>query len=132
MNKDKTTTEEQWKEILSPEEYYILRQKGTERPFTGQYNDFNIKGTYHCAGCDQLLFSSDTKFDSHCGWPSFDKAIPEAITYIRDTTHGMIRTEVVCSNCNGHLGHVFPDGPVETTGDRYCINSISIKFKPSK
>ncbi|MDR2221264.1 MAG: peptide-methionine (R)-S-oxide reductase MsrB [Flavobacteriaceae bacterium] len=132
MNRDKNTTEDQWKEILSPEEYYVLRQKGTERPFTGQYNDFNLTGTFHCAACDQQLFSSDTKFDSHCGWPSFDKAIPEAVKYIKDTTHGMIRTEVVCSNCNGHLGHVFPDGPVDTTGDRYCINSISIKFKPAK
>ncbi|MEC4114542.1 peptide-methionine (R)-S-oxide reductase MsrB [Myroides pelagicus] len=130
MKKDTHTTEEQWKQVLTDEEYYILREKGTERPFTGQYNDFYEKGSYHCAACDQKLFDSNTKFDGHCGWPSFDKAIKGSVEYIRDVSHGMIRTEVICSNCHGHLGHVFPDGPKETTGDRYCMNSISLKFIP--
>ncbi|MDM1467599.1 peptide-methionine (R)-S-oxide reductase MsrB [Myroides odoratimimus] len=129
MKKDKTTTEQEWQQALTPTEYYVLREKGTERPFTGEYNDFNEKGTYHCAGCGQLLFSSDTKFDAHCGWPSFDKAIEGSVTYIEDLSHGMKRIEVTCSNCNGHLGHIFPDGPTETTGMRYCMNSISLKFK---
>ncbi|WP_158209214.1 peptide-methionine (R)-S-oxide reductase MsrB [Myroides phaeus] len=132
MKKDTTTTEEQWQQALTPEQYYVLRQKGTERPFTGEYNDLFEKGSYHCAGCNQKLFDSDTKFDSHCGWPSFDKAIKGSVEYIRDTTHGMIRTEVVCSTCHGHLGHVFPDGPQETTGERYCMNSISLKFVSEK
>ncbi|MEC4117626.1 peptide-methionine (R)-S-oxide reductase MsrB [Myroides phaeus] len=132
MKKDITTTEEQWQQTLTPEQFYVLRQKGTERPFTGEYNDLFEKGSYHCAGCNQKLFNSDTKFDSHCGWPSFDKAIKGSVEYIRDTTHGMIRTEVVCSNCHGHLGHVFPDGPQETTGERYCMNSISLKFEQEK
>ncbi len=127
MKKNKNTTPEEWKEILTPEEYYILREKGTERPFTGSYNDFYEKGQYNCAGCGQLLFNADNKFNSHCGWPSFDQAIEGSITYVKDLSHGMVRVEVVCSNCNGHLGHVFPDGPQETTGQRYCINSISIK-----
>ncbi|ALU28245.1 methionine sulfoxide reductase B [Myroides odoratimimus] len=129
MKKDKTTTEQEWQQALTSAEYYVLREKGTERPFTGEYNDFNEKGTYHCAGCGQLLFSSDTKFDAHCGWPSFDKAIEGSVTYIEDLSHGMKRIEVTCSNCNGHLGHIFPDGPTETTGMRYCMNSISLKFK---
>lgn len=132
MKKDTTTTEEQWQQALTPEQYYVLRQKGTERPFTGEYNDLFEKGSYYCTACDQKLFDSDTKFDSHCGWPSFDKAIKGSVEYIRDTTHGMIRTEVVCSNCHGHLGHVFPDGPQETTGERYCMNSISLKFVSEK
>ena len=130
MKKDHTTTETEWKEILTPEQYYILRQKGTERPFSGELNDVFDSGTYHCAGCNQKLFDSATKFDALCGWPSFDEALPGTIDYIRDVSHGMIRTEVVCSNCKGHLGHVFPDGPQETTGNRYCINSISIQFNP--
>lgn len=132
MQKDKNTTPEQWQQLLSEQQYYILREKGTERPFSGEYNDFYEQGTYHCAGCDAQLFESQTKFDAHCGWPSFDKAIPGSVEYIKDTTHGMIRTEVICKNCHGHLGHVFPDGPSNTTGDRYCMNSISLKFVPSK
>ncbi|MVX34861.1 peptide-methionine (R)-S-oxide reductase MsrB [Myroides sp. LoEW2-1] len=129
MEKNQNTSEEQWREILTPEEYFVLRQKGTERPFTGEYNDFYEKGSYHCAACNQKLFDSNTKFDSHCGWPSFDQAIKGSVKYIKDLSHGMVRTEVVCSNCNGHLGHVFPDGPQETTGERYCMNSISLKFQ---
>lgn len=119
-----------WKDKLSPEEYYILREKGTERPYTGKYNDFFEEGYYACAGCGHQLFSSDTKFDSHCGWPSFDLAIEGAVKYHRDHSHGMQRVEVTCAKCDGHLGHVFDDGPKETTGMRYCMNSISLKFIP--
>lgn len=129
MKKDNTTTEKEWQETLTPAEYYVLREKGTERPFTGEYNDFYQKGSYHCAACDQKLFESETKFDSHCGWPSFDKAIEGSVIFTEDSTHGMKRVEVTCSKCNGHLGHIFPDGPAETTGMRYCMNSISLKFK---
>lgn len=125
-------TEAEWKTQLTEEEYYVLRQKGTERPFTGTYNLHFEKGNYHCKACNVKLFLSDHKFDSGCGWPSFDQAIEGAINYIRDTSHGMIRTETLCANCGGHLGHVFDDGPQETTGQRYCINSISIGFKPTE
>ncbi|WP_127019929.1 peptide-methionine (R)-S-oxide reductase MsrB [Flagellimonas beolgyonensis] len=123
-------TEKEWEEQLSREEYYILRQKGTERPFTGEFNMHFENGNYHCKGCGAKLFESEHKFESGCGWPSFDQAVEGAIEYIRDTSHGMIRTETVCANCGGHLGHVFNDGPRETTGMRYCINSISIGFEP--
>lgn len=132
MERNKNTPESEWTKLLTPEEYYVLRQKGTERPFTGQYTDNFVAGTYSCAGCGQVLFESDAKFDSHCGWPSFDQAIKGTVNYIEDRTHNMIRIEVTCSNCNGHLGHVFPDGPTETTGQRYCINSVSMKFEPNK
>ncbi|WP_245753871.1 peptide-methionine (R)-S-oxide reductase MsrB [Myroides guanonis] len=122
-------SEEYYKSNLSDEEYYVLRQKGTEPPFSGKYNDFHEDGTYHCAACGQKLFESVTKFDAHCGWPSFDQAIKGSVEYIEDHSHGMTRTEVVCSNCKSHLGHVFNDGPKDTTGQRYCMNSISLKFK---
>ena len=122
-------TKAEWKEILSADEYYVLREKGTERPHTGEYNLHFKNGDYHCKGCNAKLFENKHKFESGCGWPSFDQAIEGAIEYIRDTTHGMIRTETVCANCGGHLGHVFNDGPRETTGQRYCINSLSINFK---
>ncbi len=125
-------TEAEWKEELSPEEYYVLRQKGTERPHTGALNLHFEKGDYHCKACNAKLFKSSNKFESGCGWPSFDEAIPGSIEYIRDTTHGMVRTETVCANCGGHLGHVFNDGPRETTGQRYCINSVSIGFNKAK
>ena len=121
-------TDAEWKELLSADEYRILRQKGTERPFTGEFNLHFKNGNYHCKGCKAKLFDSTHKFESGCGWPSFDEAVEGAIEYIRDTTHGMIRTETVCANCGGHLGHVFNDGPRETTGQRYCINSLSIDF----
>ncbi|WP_350287041.1 peptide-methionine (R)-S-oxide reductase MsrB [uncultured Croceitalea sp.] len=121
-------TEEEWKKELSPEEYYVLRQKGTERPHTGAFNLHFKKGDYHCKACNAKLFESEHKFESGCGWPSFDEAVEGAIEYIRDTSHGMIRTETVCANCGSHLGHVFNDGPRETTGQRYCINSVSIDF----
>lgn len=124
-------TEEEWKQQLSAEEYYVLRQKGTERPHTGQYNLHFEDGDYHCKACNATLFKSDHKFESGCGWPSFDQAVEGAIEYIRDTSHGMIRTETLCANCGSHLGHVFNDGPRETTGQRYCINSVSIDFDPT-
>ncbi|MES2628763.1 MAG: peptide-methionine (R)-S-oxide reductase MsrB [Bacteroidota bacterium] len=122
-------TEEQWRDKLTPEEYHILREKGTERPFTGEYNVHFEKGVYSCAGCGTALFTSEHKFNSHCGWPSFDDELPGTVLKKRDTTHGMIRTEIVCANCGGHLGHIFDDGPTDT-GQRYCVNSLSIKFKP--
>ena len=118
-----------WRERLTAEEFYVLREKGTERAFTGEYWNVWEEGTYDCRGCGEVLFQSDTKFDAGCGWPSFDRPASEGvIEESRDTSHGMIRTEVLCQKCGGHLGHVFPDGPTET-GQRYCINSLSIKLK---
>ncbi|GGG56743.1 peptide-methionine (R)-S-oxide reductase [Croceivirga lutea] len=125
-------SEQEWRETLSPDSYYVLRQKGTERPFTGEYNLHFKKGAYHCKACNAQLFESGNKFESGCGWPSFDQAIPGAIEYIRDTSHGMMRTETLCANCGSHLGHVFDDGPRETTGQRYCINSLSLDFNPEQ
>lgn len=121
-------TETEWLELLGPERYAILRKKGTERPFTGEYNLHAENGAYNCGACNAQLFESTNKFDSGCGWPSFDASIEGTVEYIRDTTHGMIRTEIVCANCGSHLGHVFNDGPTET-GQRYCVNSASINFK---
>ncbi len=120
-------TEAEWKELLTEEQYRVLRQKGTERPFTGQYNIHTEEGTYTCMACNIELFDSTTKFDAGCGWPSFDEAIEGRVEYSKDTAHGMIRTEILCANCGSHLGHVFDDGPTET-GQRYCINSVSINF----
>ncbi len=121
-------TEQEWQSILTPEEYRILRQKGTERPHTGEYNMHFKSGEYHCKACDALLFESDTKFDAHCGWPSFDQAIEGSIEYKKDTSLGMIRTEILCASCGSHLGHIFDDGPTQT-GKRYCVNSVSLNFK---
>ena len=121
-------TDKDWKEILSPEAYHILREKGTERAFTGKYDTHFEKGVYVCAGCSMELFDSSSKFNSHCGWPSFDSSLNEKVSELKDTSHGMIRVEIVCSNCGGHLGHVFPDGPTQT-GLRYCVNSLSLDFK---
>lgn len=125
-------TDAQWKAELTEKEYEVLREKGTERAFTGEYWDHFEKGTYVCAGCGAKLFESDTKFESDCGWPSFDKAIEGSVKYNKDFSYGMARTEVVCANCDGHLGHIFDDGPKETTGQRFCTNSVSIKFIPNK
>ena len=125
-------TEEQWLAELGPERYRILRQAGTERPYTGEYNLHFAEGVYTCGGCGTELFTSSSKFDSHCGWPSFDQEIADGkILERKDTSHGMIRTEILCANCGGHLGHVFDDGPTET-GLRYCVNSLSIDFKEKK
>ena len=120
-----------WKARLSPDQYRVLRQGGTEAPFTGKYDNNKATGDYHCAGCGALLFKSDAKFDSGSGWPSFIKpADLDTVTEHRDTSHGMTRIEVRCTACDGHLGHVFPDGPAET-GLRYCINSASLDFDPA-
>jgi peptide-methionine (R)-S-oxide reductase len=121
-------SEKEWKKILSDEEYYVLRQKGTEMAFTGKFWNNHENGDYHCAGCDALLFKSMTKFDSGTGWPSFSDAEPNSVITQKDTSHGMVRTEVICANCGGHLGHLFEDG-LDPSGCRYCINSISLKFK---
>jgi len=125
-------TEAEWKAKLTEDEYYILRQKGTERPYTGKFLMHNEKGMYTCKGCGAPLFSSDSKFDSHCGWPSFDKEVKAgAIKETIDNTLGMRRIEITCAKCGGHLGHVFDDGPTDT-GLRYCVNSVSIGFEAAK
>ncbi|KAA3618324.1 MAG: peptide-methionine (R)-S-oxide reductase [Calditrichaeota bacterium] len=125
-------TEEEWRESLTEEQYRILREKGTERPFSGDYVDNKIQGMYVCAGCGNELFQSETKFDSGSGWPSFYKPFSEQSTEeSADSSHGMQRVEVMCNKCGGHLGHVFPDGP-QPSGLRYCINSESLNFKKKK
>ena len=122
-------TDEEWQKKLTPEEYHILREKGTERPFTGEYDKFYEKGIYKCAGCDTELFTSDTKYNSGCGWPAFYESMPGKIEETKDNSFGMTRIEITCENCGGHLGHVFNDGP-KPTGIRYCVNSASLDFKP--
>ena len=130
MNYEVFKTDEQWRQELSEFESHVLRRAGTERAYTGELLEEKRSGSSHCRGCDAFLFESDTKFDSHCGWPSFYKPQGnEAIEYVEDRAHGMLRTEVRCSKCGSHLGHVFDDAPQTPTGDRYCINSVSITFK---
>lgn len=123
-------TDQEWRAELTPEQYEVLRKKGTERPFTGKYWNAKDDGTYVCAGCGNELFASDTKFESSCGWPSFYDAKPGTVEMHDDTSFGMRRTEVTCAKCGGHLGHIFPDGP-KPTGQRYCINSASIDLRKS-
>jgi peptide-methionine (R)-S-oxide reductase len=125
-------SDDQWKKELSPFEYEVTRKKGTEKPFTGKYYDFFEKGKYVCSNCGAYLFDSTSKFKSGCGWPSFsDVADQKSINIIKDTSFGMVRTEITCANCGAHLGHVFEDGP-PPSGLRYCINSVSLIFKPEK
>ena len=139
MNYDKMPkTEQEWKTCLTPEQYKVLREKGTEAAFTGKYYKNKETGMYVCAACGQELFSSETKFDSGTGWPSFtDPVNREHVELKEDTGQGMVRTEVLCKKCGSHLGHVFPDGPKEmhgkpASGQRYCINSVSLEFKPNE
>ena len=121
-------SEAEWRKELTPMQYAVLREKATERPFSGEYEHDQRKGTYTCAGCGQTLFESDAKFDSGCGWPSFYESVrPEAVELLEDRSLGVVRTEVRCAACGSHLGHVFPDGP-PPTGLRYCINSASLKL----
>ena len=131
MADPKTLTDAEWRERLSPEQYHVLRQAGTERAFAGKYDKNKAAGAYRCAGCGETLFESDTKYDSGSGWPSFTApAARGAVAEHRDASHGMVRTEVVCATCEGHLGHVFPDGPRDAGGLRYCINSAALDFAP--
>ena len=125
-------TDEEYKELLTEEQFWVTRQSGTERPFSGIYNSHKEPGSYHCVCCHALLFSSDDKFESGCGWPSFsDHLKNDNVSFHEDSTHGMVRTEVRCAKCEAHLGHVFDDGPTET-GQRYCINSASLGFEDKK
>src|SRR5687767_4259189 len=130
MKLSKQTSEAEWKKILTPEQYKVLREKGTELPFTGKYETFNGEGKYVCAACGAELFESGTKFDANCGWPSFYDAKKGAVEFHEDNSVGMQRTEITCVNCGSHLGHIFNDAPDQPTGQRYCINSISLDFMP--
>ena len=123
------STEEEWRKALEPDQYRVLREAGTERPFTGEYNAVWEEGKYRCAACGNPLFDSSVKFDHGCGWPSFSEAIPGSTTEIVDRSFGMVRTEVRCARCDSHLGHIFPDGPRETGGLRYCMNSVAIDLE---
>lgn len=125
-------TDGEWKRILSPEQYRVLREAGTEAPFTGEYTDTTDAGAYRCAACGNPLFRSETKYHSGCGWPSFYETVsPDAVEELPDTSHGRLRTEIRCGRCGSHLGHVFTDGP-EPTGLRYCMNSIALDFQPKE
>lgn len=126
---NRSTPEPVWKQRLTETEYYVIRQKGTERPFTGELLNEKRKGTFHCKACKAPLFKSQTKFKSGTGWPSFYAAIPEQVEEAKDTSLSITRTEILCNQCGGHLGHVFPDGP-QPTGLRYCVNSVSLQFVP--
>ncbi|RNE64057.1 peptide-methionine (R)-S-oxide reductase MsrB [Cryobacterium tepidiphilum] len=133
MDYEVTKSEAEWREELGDEKYAVLRKAGTERAWTGELLDESRAGVYACAACGNELFKSGTKFESHCGWPSFYESVrPEAVELIEDNTLGMVRTEVRCARCGSHLGHVFPDGFGTPTGDRYCMNSLSLDFKPAE
>lgn len=123
-------SEQEWKQILSPEEFRVLRQNGTEYAFTGKYDKFYEPGKYFCKACGNYLFASDTKYNSGCGWPAFYDVQESAVVYIQDNSYGMKRVEVRCAKCDSHLGHVFEDGPRDKTGLRYCINSVCLRFEP--
>jgi len=123
-------TEDEWRVRLSPEEFHVLREAGTERPWVGEYVDTKTQGVYHCRACGLELFSSDTKFDSHCGWPSFDDAIPGRVKEIEDRSLGMARTEIRCARCDSHLGHVFHGEGFTPKDTRHCVNSISVRLEP--
>ena len=125
-------TDQEWKEELPKMSYMVLRKAATEYPFTGKYNNHKAKGTYTCAGCNTPLYKSENKYDSKCGWPSFDRAVESNIEYDVDYKLGYARTELKCNKCGGHLGHVFNDGPKETTGKRHCINSAALNFSPNE
>lgn len=125
-------SEDEWHRLLTPEQYAVLRQAGTEQAFTGKYTDTEDDGLYRCGACGNPLFGSETKYHSGCGWPSFTEAIPGAVEYIEDTSHGMVRTEVRCARCHSHLGHVFDDGPADRGGQRYCMNSVSLELEPAE
>lgn len=132
MDYEIARTDEQWRELLDPARYAILRQAATERAWTGALLDERRQGVYACGACGARLFTNETKFDSHCGWPSFYETVDrDAVELIEDRTHGMLRTEVRCARCGSHLGHVFPDAPQTPTGDRYCMNSLALDFTPS-
>jgi peptide-methionine (R)-S-oxide reductase len=124
------TSDAEWRARLSPDEFRVLRLAGTEAPFSGEYVDTKTEGTYHCRACGAQLFDSDTKFDSHCGWPSFDDAIPGTVREIEDRSHGMVRTEIRCARCDSHLGHVFRGERMTPKNTRHCVNSLSIKLEP--
>ncbi|MFB6243044.1 MAG: peptide-methionine (R)-S-oxide reductase MsrB [Halobaculum sp.] len=131
-SEDLPETEAEWRDRLTDEEYEILRERGTEARFSGEYVDHHGDGVYKCAGCGEVLFDGETKYESGCGWPAFYAAEDGKVVRERDDRHGMSRVEVLCANCDGHLGHVFQDGPPEETGERFCINSVALAYDESE